>query len=55
MCLDSYMNEKLFKSLMASIVREHNAQVVCVFCENFYPANISVCPECNDYKGIISA
>jgi hypothetical protein len=27
---------------------------VCVFCENVYPESVIVCPECNDYKGLMT-
>ena len=26
---------------------------VCVFCENIYSPSTFVCPECNDYKGLM--
>jgi RNA polymerase subunit RPABC4/transcription elongation factor Spt4 len=26
---------------------------VCVYCENQYPESVMVCPECNDYKGLM--
>jgi hypothetical protein len=27
---------------------------VCVYCENLYPESVIVCPECNDYKGLMT-
>lgn len=27
---------------------------VCVYCENLYPESVMVCPECNDYKGLMT-
>ena len=29
------------------------SQLVCVYCEKIYPGDTSVCPECNDYDGLI--
>ena len=29
-------------------------KLVCVFCENIYEAGTIVCPECNDYKGMMT-
>lgn len=26
---------------------------MCVFCENVYEGSIDVCPECNEYKGLV--
>ena len=27
--------------------------IVCVFCENVYPEGTIVCPECDEYKGML--
>ena len=27
--------------------------LICVFCENTYSLDIVVCPECQDYKGMM--
>lgn len=27
--------------------------LVCVFCENVYEADTVICPECEDYKGLM--
>lgn len=29
-------------------------KLVCVFCENIYEAGTVVCPECNEYKGMMT-
>ncbi len=30
------------------------SELVCVFCENTYPQDTIVCPECDDYKGMMT-
>ena len=27
--------------------------VVCVFCDGVFPEGTFVCPDCNEYKGIV--
>lgn len=27
---------------------------ICVYCENLYPESVMVCPDCNDYKGLMT-
>lgn len=29
-------------------------KLVCVFCENIYEAGTIVCPECREYKGMMT-
>jgi|688.fasta_scaffold88247_7 hypothetical protein len=29
-------------------------KLMCVFCESVFDGNIQVCPECNDYKGLMT-
>jgi RNA polymerase subunit RPABC4/transcription elongation factor Spt4 len=31
-----------------------NEERVCVFCENIYNPSVMVCPECQDYKGLMT-
>ena len=31
-----------------------NENVVCVFCEGVYPPSTIVCPECKEYKGMMT-
>jgi RNA polymerase subunit RPABC4/transcription elongation factor Spt4 len=29
-------------------------KLVCVFCEGIFPAETFVCPDCNEYKGMMT-
>jgi hypothetical protein len=33
---------------------EMNENLVCVYCEGVYPPSTIVCPECNEYKGMMT-
>ena len=44
--------ERLYKEALAKVQSDMNQLVVCVYCEQMYPAGTAVCPECNEYDGL---
>jgi len=42
------------KLITTKEMRNKMEKLVCVFCENTYEAGTFVCPECNEYKGMMT-
>ena len=40
-------------SVSIIIVKKGQLMLVCVYCENTYENDIQVCPECNEYDGLM--
>lgn len=46
--------ERLYNDAIKRVKDEMlETQIVCVYCQKLYPGDTSVCPECNDYDGLI--
>jgi hypothetical protein len=54
------LRKRIKKGLKMSVVRdkvlfmkEVGIMMVCVYCSNLYTEGITVCPECNEYDGMM--
>ena len=46
--------ERLYDNAIKRVRDEMlETQIVCVYCQKIYAGDTSVCPECNDYDGLI--
>jgi hypothetical protein len=46
--------ERLYNDAIKRVKDEMlETQIVCVYCQKIYAGDTSVCPECNDYDGLI--
>jgi len=45
---------RLYNEAMELIREEEENAVSCVYCYNYYPKGTAVCPECNEYDGMVS-
>ena len=45
---------RLYNEALDKIREDNENATVCVYCYSFYSADTSVCPECNEYDGMMN-
>lgn len=45
--------ERLYKEALDKVKSDMDKMTVCVYCTNWYGAETEVCPECNEYDGMM--
>jgi len=46
---------RLYAEAEATVREQEENAVVCVYCYNYYPKGTAVCPECNEYDGMMDS
>jgi hypothetical protein len=46
--------ERLYRQALDKVKEDMDKMNVCVYCSNWYSAETTVCPECNEYDGIMT-
>lgn len=46
--------ERLYQEALDKVKEDMDKMTVCVYCMSWYPAGTEVCPECNEYDGMMN-